>query len=562
MARCTSSLNMTSGTSYYSFSKNGVTTAYSTGINTPNNSNTTLYNLTFASGDTFKIVTLNSGSYSSNTTVQIRINLIFQCVGIKGADGVSPTITVGTTSTVASGVNASVINSGTSTNQILNFSIPQGIQGPQGYVGLTPVLSIGSVVNLAQGSTPYVNFDATSTTTNKIFNFGLVKGTDAITPTFIIGSVSNLANGSTPYVIFDSASTTTNKIINFGLVQGLKGDKGDSIKGDKGDTGPSVDFGDILNFFLTGTAFLTLQGQVSTLQGQMLTLNSTTIPAIVLRIETLESTTGDTLIRVGHLETDVDGIQTKLINVVKTSDALQVKSKFQIVNTGVNPLSGAYTTVLTTFDPVLNSITLGRTGTTNSMLGDTITMGSSSTATTTILGTTITMGSSSSTTTNMLGTIINTGTTETTTSNLKGHTLNVGESGFSDTVNVQASNINIGTGTNSSINIGTTLASVDITNSNATVDITGTTIDIAQNASATVNLGTFDTNVNIEGQTVNIGYHAFGTTNVINMQGSTINIGTTGVGSTVNIGNVLSNVFIESRDNTAIGIGNFFDQLI
>ena len=59
---------------------------------------------------------------------------------------------------------------------------------------------------------------------------------------------------------------------------------------------------------------------------------------------------------------------------------------------------------------------------------------------------------------------------------------------------------------------------------------------------------------------MNIGYHAFGTTNVINMQGSTINIGTTGVGSTVNIGNVLSNVFIESMDNTAIGIGNYLDQ--
>jgi len=95
---------------------------------------------------------------------------------------------------------------------------------------------------------------------------------------------------------------------------------------------------------------------------------------------------------------------------------------------------------------------------------------------------------------------------------------------------------------------------------NSTVDITGSTIDIAQNSAATVNIGTFDSDVNIEGETENIGYHAFGTTNVINMQGSTINIGTVGFGSTVNIGNVLSNVFIESRDNTAIGIGNFLDQ--
>ena len=44
------------------------------------------------------------------------------------------------------------------------------------------------------------------------------------------------------------------------------------------------------------------------------------------------------------------------------------------------------------------------------------------------------------------------------------------------------------------------------------------------------------------------------------MQGSIINIGTVGVASTVNIGNVLSNVFIESMDNTAIKVGSFFSQ--
>jgi hypothetical protein len=44
------------------------------------------------------------------------------------------------------------------------------------------------------------------------------------------------------------------------------------------------------------------------------------------------------------------------------------------------------------------------------------------------------------------------------------------------------------------------------------------------------------------------------------MQGGIINIGTIGVGSNIKIGNVLSNVFIESMDNTAIGVGNFLDQ--
>jgi hypothetical protein len=44
------------------------------------------------------------------------------------------------------------------------------------------------------------------------------------------------------------------------------------------------------------------------------------------------------------------------------------------------------------------------------------------------------------------------------------------------------------------------------------------------------------------------------------MQASTINIGTVGVASSVNIGNVLSNVNIQSLPGTSIGISNFINQ--
>lgn len=55
-----------------------------------------------------------------------------------GVPGASATITVGTTTTLAPGLNATVTNVGTATNAILDFGIPageQGIQGPKGDTG-------------------------------------------------------------------------------------------------------------------------------------------------------------------------------------------------------------------------------------------------------------------------------------------------------------------------------------------------------------------------------------------------------------------------------------------
>ena len=542
MSRCTSSQSLANGTAYYNFYKNGVATSVSTGIYVSTSANTVTHNLTFASGDTFKIVTVNSGNYTTNTTVQLRINLIFQCAGIKGTDGITPTLTIGTVSTLPSSSNASVTNTGTSTNQILNFSIPQGIQGIQ---GITSAFSIGSVVSLAQNATPYVNFDSLSTTTNKIFNFGLVQGN---TPTFSIGSVSSLASSDTPFVNFDSYSTLTNKIINFGLVRGEKGEKGDSIKGDKGDAGISP--GDIGNAIGTAVVFTTLQTQVGLIDTAVGGL-TTTVNGLVATVGEHTTLIGELTPRVTTLEGEMDTVNNKLLYVTRTADALQVTSKFQVTTNSVGLVGNI---AMATFDPTSNIITLGTTATTNSIIGNTINMGSLSTANTILRGTSINIGNenNSTATTNILGTTVNNGSTQTTTNNIKGRTINIGENNLSEKIDVEAPTINMGTSiTNSAINIGNSLSELDIV---------GSTINIAQDNGATVNLGTYDTNVNIEGHNVNIGYHTFGSTNTINMQASTINIGTVGVASTVNIGNVLSYVNIQSLPNTSIGISNFISQ--
>lgn len=54
--------------------------------------------------------------------------------GPKGDDGLG-TVTVGTTTTTAGGTSASVVNSGTAENAILNFYIPRGLDGDDGAKG-------------------------------------------------------------------------------------------------------------------------------------------------------------------------------------------------------------------------------------------------------------------------------------------------------------------------------------------------------------------------------------------------------------------------------------------
>jgi hypothetical protein len=52
-----------------------------------------------------------------------------------GDDGISPTVTVGTVLTGASGSEAQVSQTGTSTDVVLNFVIPRGVQGERGPAG-------------------------------------------------------------------------------------------------------------------------------------------------------------------------------------------------------------------------------------------------------------------------------------------------------------------------------------------------------------------------------------------------------------------------------------------
>ena len=55
--------------------------------------------------------------------------------GPQGLPGAAATISVGTVTTLPSGSAPTVLNSGTSSAAVLNFSLPTGTQGPAGAAG-------------------------------------------------------------------------------------------------------------------------------------------------------------------------------------------------------------------------------------------------------------------------------------------------------------------------------------------------------------------------------------------------------------------------------------------
>ncbi len=85
--------------------------------------------------------------------------------GPAGEDGISPTVTVGTTTTGEPGTDASVTNSGTDTEVVLDFVIP---------AGETPNITIGTVTTGAPGSEAEASI--TGTAPNFVLNLTIPQG--------------------------------------------------------------------------------------------------------------------------------------------------------------------------------------------------------------------------------------------------------------------------------------------------------------------------------------------------------------------------------------------------
>ena len=116
--------------------------------------------------------------------------------GETGATGQSANISVGSVTTLPAGSNATVVNSGTSLDAVLDFGIPQGVKGDTGETGAT-----GQSANIS------------------------------------VGSVTTLPAGSNATVV--NSGTLLDAVLDFGIPQGVKGDTGETgPQGPAGKTGP------------------------------------------------------------------------------------------------------------------------------------------------------------------------------------------------------------------------------------------------------------------------------------------------------------------------------------
>lgn len=121
--------------------------------------------------------------------------------GPQGPQGNAATVSIGSTTTLPVGYDATVTNSGSIYNAVLNFGIPQGPRGPQGATGAT-----GAKGDKGDQGNPGPQGE---------------KGTNA---TVYIGTTTTLNPGSQATVY--NSGTDSNAVLNFGIPKGEKGDTG------------------------------------------------------------------------------------------------------------------------------------------------------------------------------------------------------------------------------------------------------------------------------------------------------------------------------------------------
>ena len=114
--------------------------------------------------------------------------------GATGATGSAGTVTIGTTTTGSAGGNASVLNSGTSSDAVLNFTLPKGAAGnsgatgaigqtgPTGSAGDNASITIGTITTGEPGSSATVANAGSDTAA--VLNFSIPRGVQGAQGTF------------------------------------------------------------------------------------------------------------------------------------------------------------------------------------------------------------------------------------------------------------------------------------------------------------------------------------------------------------------------------------------
>ena len=151
--------------------------------------------------------------------------------GATGADGTAATVQVGTTTTGAPGTNASVTNTGTESNAVLNFVIPAGATGATGADGTAATVQVGTTTTGAPGTNASVT--NTGTESNAVLNFVIpagatgangATGADGTAATVQVGTTTTGAPGTNASVT--NTGTESNAVLNFVIPAGATGANG------------------------------------------------------------------------------------------------------------------------------------------------------------------------------------------------------------------------------------------------------------------------------------------------------------------------------------------------
>lgn len=196
--------------------------------------------------------------------------------GATGSPGEAATVSVGTTSTGLPGTNASVVNTGTSSAAVLDFTIPKGAKGEPGDPGTAATIAVGATSTLPAGSSATVT--NTGTPSAAVFDFGVPKGDKGDTgnpgdaATVTVGTVTTGAPGTSATVV--NSGTTSAAVLDFTIPRGDKGESGsgagDMLASDYDPNGTVQNAGGIVDYvdsqIPTKTSDLTNDGADGTAQ--------------------------------------------------------------------------------------------------------------------------------------------------------------------------------------------------------------------------------------------------------------------------------------------------------
>lgn len=140
-----------------------------------------------------------------------------------GGGGDSVTVEVGSTTTGEPNTSASVVNSGTDTELVLDFTIPKGADGTDGTNGTNAVNPNFTADYETMNPEQSPSVELTGTYPNLLLHFRIPRGLDG-SGTITVGTTSTLPAGSSAYVT--NSGTPENAVLNFGIPAGNDGPQG------------------------------------------------------------------------------------------------------------------------------------------------------------------------------------------------------------------------------------------------------------------------------------------------------------------------------------------------